>query len=63
MWPPCLPLPALGVLRSTDGGRTWKALNNGLPFLGVTSLVADLIDPARLDATVPQNGIYVIQVQ
>ncbi len=51
-----------GVLHSTDGGRTWKALNNGLPLPAVTSLAADPRDPARLYAAVPRNGIYVIQV-
>jgi len=52
---------AFGVLRSTDGGRTWKAFNDGLPLFRVTSLVADPDKPARLFATVPQNGVYVIE--
>jgi len=52
-----------GVLRSADGGRTWKALNDGLPLPAVTSLAADPLDATRLYATVPQNGVYAIQVQ
>jgi len=52
-----------GVLRSADGGRTWKALNNGLPLPAVTSLAADPLEPARLYATVSQNGVYVIGVK
>lgn len=52
-----------GVLRSTDGGRSWSPFNKGLPLLGVSSLVVDPNDPARLYATVPQNGVYVIQTR
>jgi len=52
---------AFGVLRSTDGGRTWKAFNAGLPLFRVTSLVADPGRPARLFSTVPQNGVFVIE--
>jgi photosystem II stability/assembly factor-like uncharacterized protein len=53
---------SMGVLRSTDGGRTWTALSAGLPLLGVSSLAEDPFDPTRLYATVPQNGVYTIQV-
>lgn len=49
-----------GVFRSTDGGRTWKPANEGLPLLSVTSLAVDPEDPARLYATIPGNGIYTL---
>ncbi len=47
-----------GVLRSTDGGRTWKAANEGLRLLAVTSLAMDPEDPSRLFVTVQGHGIY-----
>ncbi|HSS79496.1 MAG TPA: sialidase family protein [Thermoanaerobaculia bacterium] len=52
----------LGVLRSTNGGRTWTSLGAGLPLPAVSSLVVDPVDPTRFYAAVPQNGIYTIQV-
>ena len=53
---------AFGVLRSSDGGRTWKPFNVGLPVLSISSLVADPADARRIYATVPQNGVYAIEV-
>lgn len=50
-----------GVVRSTDGGRTWKALNQGLPLLSVTSLAVDPNDPVRVYATVEGNGVYALE--
>jgi photosystem II stability/assembly factor-like uncharacterized protein len=52
----------VGVLRSSNGGRTWTSLSAGLTFPVVSSLVADSFDPTRLYATVPHHGIYTIQV-
>jgi ligand-binding sensor domain-containing protein len=51
---------ALGVFRSTDGGATWKPVNEGLPLPSIESLVADPADPARLFVTIPRNGIYML---
>lgn len=50
-----------GVLRSTDGGRTWKAVNDGLPIPSVTSLTVDASHPGRLFAAVQGNGVYTLQ--
>jgi photosystem II stability/assembly factor-like uncharacterized protein len=50
----------LGIFLSTDGGRTWRSANAGLPLLSVTSLVTDPADPSRLYATIPGNGIYTL---
>jgi photosystem II stability/assembly factor-like uncharacterized protein len=43
-----------GVFKSTDGGQTWKAMNNGLPSPRVTpSAYAIVIDPRS------PNTVYV----
>jgi photosystem II stability/assembly factor-like uncharacterized protein len=34
-----------GLLKSTDGGRRWRAMNNGLPEGGVGEMVFDPVDP------------------
>lgn len=51
-----------GVLRSADGGATWRTFNDGLPLTTVSALVADPENPGRLYATVYLNGIYAIEV-
>lgn len=52
-----------GVFESRDGGRTWKALSQGLPRLDVTGLAADPSNPSRLYATIPLNGVYAIDIR
>jgi photosystem II stability/assembly factor-like uncharacterized protein len=45
-----------GVLRSTDGGRTWRAANAGLGGLDVHGLAIDPNTPAKLHALVRGTG-------
>jgi photosystem II stability/assembly factor-like uncharacterized protein len=52
----------LGVLWSRDGGNSWAPLNDGLPTPAVDGLAADPVDPRRVYAIVPQNGVYAIEV-
>ncbi len=40
-WETALPRGGRGVLRSTDGGRTWHNISSGLQNLDVTSLATD----------------------
>ncbi|MFF1398069.1 S8 family serine peptidase [Streptomyces sp. NPDC058287] len=40
-WETALPRGGRGVLRSTDGGRTWQNISTGLQNLDATSLAAD----------------------
>ncbi|MBC9714377.1 S8 family serine peptidase [Streptomyces sp. TRM66268-LWL] len=40
-WETALPRGGRGVLRSTDGGRTWQNVSTGLQNLDVTSLATD----------------------
>src|SRR5687768_1071761 len=50
-----------GVFKSTNGGRTWSAMNNGLPTGGVGRLVIDPSTPSTLYATASNfgsNGVY-----
>ena len=48
-----------GVLRSTDGGATWTAADNGLPeHPGVEVLAIDPQTPTTLYAGTEQQGVY-----
>ena len=51
-----------GVFRSTDGGVTWAAFNDGLPFLDVRSLALSHRDPAehagRRPGVLGSNTLY-----
>lgn len=45
-----------GILKSTDGGRTWRRINNGLSNLTVGGLVMDPRDPEVLYAATGRNN-------
>jgi photosystem II stability/assembly factor-like uncharacterized protein len=45
-----LPLRSAGIVRSTDGGRTWDLINNGLNSTTAAVLAAHPTDPATLYA-------------
>ena len=51
-----------GVFRSTDGGATWAAFNDGLPFLDVRSLALSHRDsaahPGRRSGVLGSNTLY-----
>jgi len=47
-----------GVLRSTDGGRTWVARNQGLPHGDVVTLAAHSRSPLIIYAYVRRTGIF-----
>jgi len=47
-----------GVFTSSDGGETFRAMNNGLEAGPVVSLVIDPADPDRLFAGVLDDGVY-----
>jgi hypothetical protein len=47
-----------GVFRSTDGGASWSAVNDGLPDLHVTTLVIDPHTPNTLYAGTWQSGVF-----
>jgi len=44
-----------GVLKSTDGGNTWKEMNNGLAGLDVHGLALDPNAPSKLHAAVREK--------
>jgi hypothetical protein len=48
----------LGILRSTDGGRTWMAVNRGLSATSVTALAAVPGRPGTLIASTRDSGIF-----
>jgi photosystem II stability/assembly factor-like uncharacterized protein len=50
--------PAEGVFRSTDGGMTWSAVNNGLNNRWVRSLAIDPTDPSTLYAGTNGGGVF-----
>ena len=54
-----------GIYRSNDGGTTWVRQSgaNGLPNLGVTSLIQDPTNPNRLYAAVTNVGAPVTNTQ
>ena len=45
-----------GVLKTTDGGMTWTAVNGGLPGLDVHGLALDSTAPQKLHAAVREHG-------
>lgn len=50
-----------GVFKSTNGGRTWSAMNNGLPTGSVGLLIMDPLTPSTLYATAggfSPSGVY-----
>ncbi|MCA9331198.1 hypothetical protein KC957_04045 [Candidatus Saccharibacteria bacterium] len=48
----------LGVIESDDGGKSWQAINTGLPNLDVTALALHSFRRATLYAWVHNEGIY-----
>ncbi|QOY90936.1 WD40/YVTN/BNR-like repeat-containing protein [Paludibaculum fermentans] len=47
-----------GVVRSDDGGKTWRALKNGLPETSVTHLLLDRDNHERLYITGFGRGVF-----
>ena len=48
----------MGILRSVDAGRTWVALDQGLPSREVVAFAAHAGRPKTLYAYIPDQGIY-----
>lgn len=48
----------LGVVKSTDGGRTWADSRHGLGGMDVHALTIDPTDPRKLYAWVIDQGLY-----
>jgi photosystem II stability/assembly factor-like uncharacterized protein len=47
-----------GVHRSQDGGKTWKAINNGFTTLNIRSLAQSAMDSGLLYAGTNGSGLY-----
>jgi hypothetical protein len=47
-----------GVLKSSDAGTTWQAMNNGLPEGWVYSIVVDPTNPATVYAGTHSMGVF-----
>lgn len=50
--------PGVGVLRSADGGRSWIAINRGLPSREIAALSTHADQPATLYVFVTGHGIF-----
>lgn len=48
----------IGVIRSDDGGETWRPLNSGLPSLDVTALATHSFQRKTLFAWLAGAGVY-----
>lgn len=50
--------PESGIWKSTDGGRTWREITNGLPSrdMGKIGLAVTPADPSLVYATIESNG-------
>src|SRR5262249_52829424 len=48
-----------GVFKTTDGGTSWAAANNGLPTLKVVALVVDPVIPDTVFAGTLDQGVFV----
>ena len=51
-----------GVLKTSDGGDTWTAMNDGLTNLTVSSLAVDPQTPTRLYAGTIGGGVFAITI-
>ncbi len=47
-----------GVHKSPDGGKTWKAINEGFASLNIRSLIQSPIDPQTFYAGTNGTGLY-----
>jgi photosystem II stability/assembly factor-like uncharacterized protein len=47
-----------GVFRSSDGGASWRAVNQGLRLSGVTALIIDPTNAAMLYTALTGGGVY-----
>lgn len=54
--------PSSGIFRSTDGGETWEAMNEGLPFLNIKTLTAHPTNPDIVYAGTWGNGVFRISM-
>ncbi len=50
---------AEGVLKSSDGGKTWRKVNEGLSHLNISCLAIDPLDPSRLYLGTGGNGAFI----
>jgi photosystem II stability/assembly factor-like uncharacterized protein len=50
---------AEGVLKSSDGGKTWRKVNEGLSHLNISCISIDPFDPSRLYVGTGGNGAFV----
>lgn len=50
--------PGLGILRTTDRGRSWQSAGNGLPSTEVTAFATHATRPATLYAVVKERGLF-----
>ncbi len=50
--------PALGVVRTDDGGKTWVERTEGLPSRDVIAVAAHTTQPDTVYAVVKEHGIY-----
>jgi len=50
--------PALGVVRTDDGGKTWVERTEGLPSRDVIAVAAHTTQPDTVYAVVKEQGIY-----
>ena len=51
--------PAEGVLKSIDGGRTWRHENSGMSHRGVQSITIDPHDPSLIYASTSGNSVFI----
>jgi hypothetical protein len=50
---------AEGVLKSTDGGLTWRKESQGLSLLNVSCVAVDPLDPSIIYAGTGGNSVFV----
>ena len=50
--------PGAGVVRSDDGGRTWRASGAGLPSQDVDAMAVHSFRPGTLYAWIPRRGVF-----
>ncbi len=50
--------PGAGMVRSDDGGRTWRAVGAGLPSQDIAAFAVHSFRPDTLYAWIPRQGVF-----
>ena len=47
-----------GLFKSSDAGKSWSSMSNGLPAIDITAIAVDPMTPSTLYAGAVEFGVY-----